>query len=86
LTYFHPAGLAGLLHSHGFREVHRGRLPSFSRKGLWQRLRYDRRSSLVISIVQWLVLGVLSPLQALLPSDISFQVFVREPHRPQGGV
>jgi SAM-dependent methyltransferase len=78
LTYFHPDALDRLLGPHGFREIHRATLPSFSRKGLWQRLRYDQRSSFLVSAVQWLALGVLSPMQALLPSDISFQVFVRE--------
>ena len=80
LTYFHPDALERLLRPHGFREVHRATLPSFSRKGLWQRLRYDQRSSFLVSAVQWLALGLLSPMQALLPSDISFQVFVREEH------
>ncbi len=78
LTYFHPDALDRLLRPHGFRQVHRATLPSFSRTGLWQRLRYDRRSSFVVSVVQWLALGLLCPMQALLPSDISFQVFVRE--------
>lgn len=78
LTYFHPDALDRLLRPHGFREVHRASLPSFTRKGLWQRLRYDQRSSFLVSAVQWLILGLLSPLQRLLPSDISFQVFVRE--------
>lgn len=86
LTYFHPVALAGMLRSHGFREVHRSTLPSFTRTGLWQRLRYDRRSSLFVSAVQWLALGLLSPLQTLLPSDISFQVFVREHPPAPGGV
>jgi SAM-dependent methyltransferase len=86
LTYFHPAALEALLRPHGFREVHRATLPSFTRKGLWQRLRYDRRSSRYVSALQWLVLGLLSFIQALLPSDISFQVFVREPHATPNGV
>jgi predicted membrane protein len=66
-----------MLESHGFREVHRDTLPSFCRTGLWQRLRYDRGSSLIVSAVQWLALVLLSPLQSLFPADISFQVFVR---------
>lgn len=86
LTYFHPVALAGMLQSHGFREVHRDTLPSFSRTGLWQRLRYDRGSSLVVSAVQWLALVLLSPLQALFPSDISFQVFVRQQNATDVGV
>ncbi|HYN41069.1 MAG TPA: class I SAM-dependent methyltransferase [Thermoanaerobaculia bacterium] len=80
LTYFHPDALDSLLQPLGFREVHRATLPSFTRKGLWQRLRYDQRSSFLVSVVQWLALGLLSPMQRLLPSDISFQVFVREDH------
>lgn len=77
ISYFHPAILANMLEPHGFREVHRGTFPSFRRKGLWKRLRYDRRSSLLTSIAQWLVLITLSPLLFICPSDISLQIFRR---------
>ncbi len=78
LSYFHPAALRAFLAGHGFKPVHDGTLPSFTRAGLWQRLRYDRNAPLWVSAAQWLVLGALSPLQAMLPADISFQVFVRD--------
>lgn len=82
LSYFHPAILAELMRACGFREIHRGSLPSFSRRGSWQRLRYDRRSSVLTSAVQWLALGALSPVLRVLPSDISLQIFRREEFRP----
>jgi SAM-dependent methyltransferase len=85
LSYFHPSALAALFLPRGFREIYRGTLPSFTRKGLWQRLRYDRESSWLVSSVQWLVLSALSPMQGLLPADISFQVFIREAAGPPGG-
>ena len=74
-----------MLRPQGFREVYRGTLPSFTRKGLWQRLRYDRRSSRLACAVQWLALSLLSSMQGLLPSDISFQVFIREQEAPPDG-
>ena len=77
LAYFHPEGLARFLSSHGFRECHRQELPSFSRAGLWQRLRYDRRASIVSSAFYYLALLSLGPAFRLFPSDISFQVFER---------
>ncbi len=77
LSYFHPGILVDMLQAHNFREVHRSTLPSFTRKGLWQRLRYDRRSSLLTSAVQWFALGALSPLLSLFPSDISLHFFRR---------
>jgi len=86
LSYFHPGALESLLVPHGFREVHRGTLASFTRKGLWQRLTYDRRSSRIISCIQWLALSLLSPLQAFLPADISFQIFRRDTVNPPVGV
>lgn len=86
LSYFHPAALEAMLRPQGFREVHRGTLPSFTRKGLWPRLRYDRRSSRLVCAVQWLALSLLSSVQGLLPADISFQVFIREQELSRDGV
>lgn len=77
LSYFHPEGLASFLLAHGFREVHGGSLPSVSRQGLWQRLRYDRRSSVISSAALYVLLYLLIPVLGLLPVDISFQVFQR---------
>ena len=83
LSYFHPNGLASFLRAHAFREVHRSSLPSFCREGLWPRLRYDRRAPLAASAALFVLLYLLSPVLALLPSDISFQVF--QPVREEGG-
>jgi len=77
LSYFHPAILAELLRLHGFTEIQRSNLPSFSRQGLWHRLRYDRRSSIFLSALQLFLLTILSPTQSLFTSDISLQVFSR---------
>ena len=81
LSYFQPATLEAMISPQGFREVYRSTLPSFSRNGLWQRLRYDRRASRLVCVLQWLALNLLSPLLSTLPSDISFQIFIREPPR-----
>ena len=86
LSYFHPAILVNMLRPHGFREVHRSALPSFSREGLWQRLRYDRRSTFLVSAVQWFALLLLFPLISFLPSDISLQIFVRLEDAPPDGL
>ena len=85
LSYFHPAILVNMLRPHGFREVHRTTLPSFSRDGLWQRLRYDRRSVFLVSAVQWFGLFLLFPLISSLPSDISAQIFIRAEDAPTDG-
>ncbi|MBK9964435.1 MAG: methyltransferase domain-containing protein [Holophagales bacterium] len=85
LSYFHPAALEAMLRPQGFREVYRGTLPSFTRRGLWQRLRYDRRSSRLVCAVQWLALSLLSSIQGLLPADISFQLFIREKEATSSG-
>ncbi len=79
LHYFHPDCLAVLATRHGFREVHRGDLATIELRGLWQRLRYDRTSSLPASILSWLAIALAFPVLHLLPSDISLQLFVKEP-------
>jgi 2-polyprenyl-3-methyl-5-hydroxy-6-metoxy-1,4-benzoquinol methylase len=84
VTYFHPAGLAALMGTRGFREIHRGSLPSFTRKGLWSRLRYDRRSCPAVSAALYVPLLLLAPLLGIFPPDISFQVFQSAgPGRPR---
>ncbi len=79
ISYFHPEALAALLLRYGFREVHRGSLPSLSRKGLWNRLTYDRQSSRFQSALLFPILYLLAPVLKLLPADIAFQVFRRAP-------
>jgi len=79
LFYFNPDCLAELARRHGFSEVHRGELATIELRGLWQRLRYDRTASLPAAIVSWLAITLAFPVLHLLTSDISIQVFVKEP-------
>jgi len=55
--------------------VHSGRLPSVSLRGLWSRLRYDRRGGLLGSAAAWAGSCVLMPALRLLPPDISLEIF-----------
>ena len=75
LSYFHPDALSRLAGREGFSEIHRGALDSLDRRGLWQRLRLDRRSSLVGAMIAWLGITIVSPLLAWLPSDIALQIY-----------
>jgi 2-polyprenyl-3-methyl-5-hydroxy-6-metoxy-1,4-benzoquinol methylase len=77
LSYFHPEGLATMLADTGFDEVYAGQLPSFTRTGLWQRLRFDHRSSWLGSAVMFAPLYLLAGMFSLLPADLSVQVFRR---------
>jgi SAM-dependent methyltransferase len=79
LGYFHPANLAALLGRHGLREVHRESLPSVSMRGLWQRLRYDTKSSLAPSVLVFAGVVLSIPLLAVLPSDIVLLLFEKPP-------
>src|ERR1700687_792768 len=54
LSYFHPDALTRLACREGFAEIYRGTLDSLDRQGLWQRLRLDRRSSLLGASGTWL--------------------------------
>ena len=77
LSYFSPDVLRTVLERGGFRELHRSSLVTFTREGLWQRLRADRNASLPGSLVAWLGLSAITPIAGLMPSDISLQVFAR---------
>jgi SAM-dependent methyltransferase len=79
LSYFNPDCLAALMRLHGFRELYRGELATVELQGLWQRLRYDRTSSLPASLLTWLGVSLAFPVLHLLTSDISLLVFVKEP-------
>lgn len=75
LSYFHPDILTRLAQREGFAEIYRGDLDTLDRRGLWQRLRLDRRSSLSSATVVWLGVTVLAPLAGLLASDIALQIY-----------
>jgi SAM-dependent methyltransferase len=61
LWYFSRRGLVSLLARHGLRAAFTGSLPSLTRRGLWQRVHFDRRPS-APSVVQWAALWLLVPL------------------------
>lgn len=75
LSYFRPDTLARLAAREGFAEIYRGTLDSLERGGLWQRLRFDRRSSVPGAALTWLGIMIASPLLMRLPSDIALQIF-----------
>jgi len=75
LSYFTPDTLEQLARSAHFAECARFPLPAVTRADLWNRIRYDRTKSLAYSLAAWtLVMGAL-PLIAMMPSDISVQMF-----------
>jgi SAM-dependent methyltransferase len=75
LSYFTAPLLRRLAGQHRFRRVAGSRLPAIALRGLWSRLRYDRRASVSASAVVYAGACALLPLLALLPPDISFEVF-----------
>jgi hypothetical protein len=76
-SYFHPEALACLARREGLFEVYRGTLDSFEFEGLWQRLRYDRTSSILGSAATWIAITLAGPLLRRLPADISLQIFMQ---------
>jgi 2-polyprenyl-3-methyl-5-hydroxy-6-metoxy-1,4-benzoquinol methylase len=75
LSYFQPDALARLLARAGFRERERRNLPTLAIRELWPRLRYNNRMPVPALRLIWLAVVVGSPLLALLPADISLQIF-----------
>ncbi len=60
--YFNRANLARALRQHGFTAVHSEGTDVFRPKGLWARMRFDRNSSLLVSVVLYAGLLLLHPL------------------------
>lgn len=77
LTYFMPSTLKRLADSAGLIEQARFPLPAITASGLWARVRYDRTRSLAYAVAAWAVVLAALPLLAVLPSDISVQIFGR---------
>jgi SAM-dependent methyltransferase len=75
LSYFHPDALTRLARREGFVEIYRGELDTLQRRGLWQRMRLDRRSSLPGAALAWLGVTALMPLSGVLASDIALQIY-----------
>ncbi|HTJ63307.1 MAG TPA: class I SAM-dependent methyltransferase [Alphaproteobacteria bacterium] len=76
-SYFAPVDLRRLAGRHGLMEIHRSSLPSVRLRGLWPRLSYDTTASTFSNAVIWLGVAIVSPFLALLPADISLQIFQR---------
>jgi 2-polyprenyl-3-methyl-5-hydroxy-6-metoxy-1,4-benzoquinol methylase len=79
VSYFHPDALTRLARREGLAEVYRGELEALDRRGLWRRLRLDRRSSRTGATFAWLGITVLKPLSRLFPSDIALQIYAAVP-------
>lgn len=77
LYYFTPKDLVVLGRRHGFEEIHRSRLLTLSIRGLWSRIRYDRSVSRPRAAALWMGLAPLCLLLAVLPPDITLQIFRR---------
>lgn len=75
LSYFHPDAMTRLTAREGFAEIYRGELDALDRRGVWRRIRLDRRSSLPAAIVTWLGIVAASPVLGLFPSDIVLQIY-----------
>ena len=75
LTYFTAPLLRRLAARHGFRPIYSGHLPSVAWRGLWSRLRYDRRSTVAGAALAWAATSALLPALRALPSDISLEIF-----------
>ncbi len=77
LTYFTPATLLTLAESAGLGEKCRFALPAMEPAELWARIRCDRSRSLAYSIAAWTSVMGAMPLLAMMPSDISVQMFAK---------
>jgi SAM-dependent methyltransferase len=79
LSYFTASLLRRLARKHGFSSLYGSRLASVELRGLWARLRYDRTAGIVRSAAAYAGTCALLPAVRILPSDISLEIFQREP-------
>ncbi len=77
LWYFNAGNLERLVTRHGFRLLHGEGLPAFKRENLWARLRMDRTTSRLSSVVSFVALHGLAPLLARASPDILLHVYER---------
>lgn len=78
LYYHDDRTLTSLVESAGFRRVSRTSLPSIQARGLWHRLKMDRRVGALGAGAQYAALLTLYPLlRWLAPSDITLHIYRR---------
>ena len=78
LYYFSPLNLRRFAQNHGFRSVKTLPLTSLKSQGLWARLRTDKNSPFLSSLVIFPILIFILPLISMLPSDIHCEFFEKE--------
>jgi SAM-dependent methyltransferase len=78
VSYFSSENLKQLAAKYGFSAVHSQKLPSLTVRGHWSRLRYDKNSSFVFMAFVWTATLMAAPFLAILPADISLEIFRRE--------
>ena len=78
LWYFTPQGLSTVVERHGFTRVMQTSLKSITRAGLWERIHFDRRPS-VVSVAAFAALWTsASVLNMKRASDVMLLVFRRQ--------
>jgi SAM-dependent methyltransferase len=75
LTYFTPRQLRAFVRPHGFKPIKTIPLQIITLSGLWERLRFDKSSSVLKSVFLWVAITLLMPALILLPSDIHCEFF-----------
>jgi 2-polyprenyl-3-methyl-5-hydroxy-6-metoxy-1,4-benzoquinol methylase len=75
LHYFNPDLLRRLADAHDLIERERAELPAIRIAGAWNRIRCDREAGILYCGAMWMGLMAALPSLALLPSDISVQIF-----------
>jgi len=74
LAYYSTETLLRLVRAHGFEPVGGGRLAAMTLRGLWPRIRYDRRVSRPQAAALYLAAAGLTAVSALAPPDIGYFV------------
>lgn len=73
--YFNTKNLRHLITNVGFKEIFSKNILSVKIKGLWPRIRYDKNSSFIKTIIIWFLVLISIPFLVILPSDIKLQIF-----------
>jgi len=78
LIYVNPQNLEQYVTRYGFKLLQSQTLETLQIKGLWQRLRMDRKSPGIVSGILYLGILIAYPLIRQCPSDILLQIYQKE--------
>lgn len=84
LSYFSASNIKTLFEQHGFHLIYSEALNSIATKGLLDRIQHDRNINPVAAYLYYVCAVIIVPALTLMPADIKFFAFQKQPDAHQG--